>query len=75
MLEGSEEDMFYQVSILEEQLRGMNPDLAAIAAYRAKEAEMSAKQEELAAFTKERDEVRKGRVHGGCLFDLLFKLP
>jgi hypothetical protein len=67
VLEGSEEEMFYQVSILEEQLRGMNPDVAAIEAYRAKEAELTAKQEELAMFTKERDEVRVGKGAGSCV--------
>lgn len=48
-----------QVSYLEEQLRTMNPDLTAIAAYKAKAADCAARAAELKAATDERDEVRR----------------
>ncbi|GBF90732.1 structural maintenance protein of chromosomes [Raphidocelis subcapitata] len=49
---------FFAVTVLDEQLRSMNPDLAAIEAYRAREGDLRSKQEELAAATAERDAVR-----------------
>lgn len=58
------DDSFYQVTILEEQLRAMTPDLEAIAAYKAKEADFAAKQAELSAATGERDVV--GSVISSC---------
>lgn len=64
VLEGSPDEAFFQVTVLEEQLRGMSPDLGAIEAYAAKEAELESKQGELASFTAERDVVGPGGKQG-----------
>ena len=47
------------MTLLEEEMNRMNPDMGAIAAYRAKEAEYSARVKDLEAATVERDEVRQ----------------
>ncbi|KAF8072407.1 SMC4 [Scenedesmus sp. PABB004] len=57
-LTGDSAEAFFRVTVLEEELRVMAPDLSAIAAYREKEADFAARQAEYAAATKERDEVR-----------------
>lgn len=47
----------YRVTILEEDLTRMNPDMSAIEAYRKKEADYAAKAKELEEATAERDGV------------------
>ncbi|WIA28149.1 hypothetical protein OEZ86_010718 [Tetradesmus obliquus] len=55
---GSAQEAFFRVTVLEEELRVMAPDLGAIQAYRDKEADFAARQAEYAQVTAERDEVR-----------------
>lgn len=48
---------WYRVTVLEEELGRMSPDLAAIEAYKKKEADYQHKAQELENATTERDEV------------------
>ena len=54
------EELRYAVGVLEEEMRGMNVDLGALEAYRAKAAEYGERVGELEAATAQRDEVRWG---------------
>lgn len=47
-----------QVTILDEQLRALSPDLESIAAWRARDADLKARQDELAEATAARDAAR-----------------
>lgn len=49
--------MLCRVAILEEELGRMNPDMSAIAAFQAKEAEYAQRVSDLEAATAERDNV------------------
>eukprot|EP00775_Hariotina_reticulata_P001241 gene1241-1581_t len=57
-LAGDSKEAFFKVTVLEEELRVMSPDLSAIQAYMEKEADFAAKQAEYAQVTAERDQVR-----------------
>ena len=49
--------LFDRVAMLEEELGRMNPDMSAIAAFQAKEAEYTQRVSDLEAATAERDKV------------------
>ena len=47
-----------RVTMIEEELGNMNPDLSTIEAFRAKDADFSSRQAEVNAITAERKQVR-----------------
>ncbi|KAK3270880.1 hypothetical protein CYMTET_20742 [Cymbomonas tetramitiformis] len=55
----NQEDAHIKVSVLEQQLKDMNPDHGAIAEYKKKEAEYQQRHGEVDGITQERDEVRR----------------
>ncbi|KAL0027544.1 hypothetical protein WJX77_009918 [Trebouxia sp. C0004] len=59
LLQLNVQQLEYRVAMLEEELGRMNPDMTAIAAFQAKEAEYAQRVSDLEAATAERDNVRR----------------
>ncbi|KAK9829009.1 hypothetical protein WJX72_003379 [[Myrmecia] bisecta] len=54
-----DQDLQYRITLLEEEMARMNPDMSTIEAYRVKDADYQARCAELEAATQQRDEVRR----------------